>query len=392
VFSGNNNPQGNGTLNDSGGNGGASAPGPNSTGGRAGLIVAPNASTLRNTQVVIQQDGAAGNAANGSGTVRAALGQTSGDELLTHAENLIWLRKNTSPNTHPAELGGILFNHQGIARSVSDPNGQGTALNTILAKTSTSPSYVYRNFTVGSSVNNLGLSLARPFPEDWDGLSQVTNLTVTNNGSVTFPGSSDYWQVYGQGGGHISVLAIGGIGDQEEGFVANGTWVGGTINLTSRQDIVPYGLINTQANPLTGQAAFHDGSIMMKADGNLQQLAFLGGTSFNPLMGASIRLKAGQNFVNLGTLTASAGTSNGNRPSQAGIITVSAGNDLRIGNINTGGPTMVANDRSNPGYGGFIGLTAKTISTPSMDYLQVNGTTLNGRIVTKGTIQIDPPE
>jgi hypothetical protein len=215
---------------------------------------------------------------------------------------------------------------------------------------------------------------------------------VANNGVVTFPGSSDFWRVQALGGGHISVLAIGGIGGQEEGYEADGHWVGGTINLASRLDIVPYGVINTQAFPGIGGVAYHDGSIMMKADGFLQQLAYLGGTSSNPLMGASIRLKAGGNIVNLGTLAANAGGTNANGPSQAGIITIRTAENLRLGNIQSGGPTMYATGNGNLAWGGFIGLSAKTINTPSMDYLQVNGTTQNGHVITHGDIHIDPEE
>jgi hypothetical protein len=244
---------------------------------------------------------------------------------------------------------------------------------------------------VGSSANNLLFSLARPFPELWNGLSGVGNLTVANNGNVGFPGGSDLWQVRAWGGGHISVLANGSIGNNEDGYAAHGNVVGGTINLASHSNIVPYSLITTGALTSAGQTAFHDGSIMMKADGNIQNLAFLGGASRNPLIGESIRLKAGQNFINLGTVNANAGGLSATGPNQAGLVTISAGNDLRIGNQGIGGPSMVANSSGVSGLGGYIRLTGQTISTPSLDYLQANGPTQNGRIVTEGAIQLDPP-
>ena len=193
------------------------------------------------------------------------------------------------------------------------------------------------------------------------------------------------------GGGHISVLAIGSVGNNDDGYEAQGTVTGGSINVTSRKDITPYSIITTGANNFQGQTAFHGGSIMMKADGNLNNLAFLGGTSGNPLMGQAIRLKAGNNFVNLGTIDVSAGGKTATGPSQAGLLTINAGNELRIGNQSFGGPTMLANGIGALGSGGFIHLKAKTITTPSLDYLQANGTAQAGTIMTEGTIQIDPP-
>lgn len=390
AFSNNGNPIGNGILNDSGGQGGAGSLG-NSQGGLAGLIVTPNPSTLSSTQTIMQNNGAAGNASSGSGTVKTTIGQTQGDELLTHADNLIWLRRNTPGVTHPADISGILFSNQGIARSVSDLNGQGNALKLILAKSPSDP-YDYKNFTVGSSASNLLMSLARPFPEDWNGLSKVANLTVANNGGITFPGSSDFWTVNAWAGGHISALALGDINNNENGYQAVGTIVGGTINLASRQNINPYDLITTQALNLNGGTAFHNGSIMMKADGDIEDLAFMGGTSQNALIGESIRLRAGHDFINLGTLTANAGGQNAHGPSQGGIINIHAGNMLRVGNALLGGPTTLADGLGTAAWGGYVFLGAKTIATPSMNYVQVSGTMQNGRIVTDGTIQIDPPD
>jgi len=392
VFSGNDNPIGGGRINDSGGSGGSGLSGPVSAGGHAGLIVTPVPPTLTTTQNVTQRDGAAGNSNGVPGVTRSALGVTAGDELLSHAENLIWLRKNTASNTHPAGISDILFNHQGVARSITDPNGQGTALNLILARKSTS-TYPYRNFTVGSSVNNLGLSLARPFPEEWDGLTKVANLTVANHGSITFPGSSDYWRVNAWGGGHISALAMGNIGNNEDGYEADGTVVGGSINLASSQDIVPYSIIGTQALNFHGETAFHDGSIIMKADRDIQNLALLGGSSRNALIGETIRLKAGRNFINQGqsVLAANAGGSTATGPSQAGMITINAGNDLRMGNQIDGGPTMEADGVGSSAAGGYIFMKANTISTPNLNYAQASGTSTPGRIIIQGTVQIDPP-
>ena len=372
VLSGDSNPTGGGLLNVNGGRAGLGSLADGQV-GPAGVIVSPHPDTLSLTQKATQYDG--GNRFSTWGTIRPLTEQTAEDEILTHGENLLLLRRNSLNVNRPVTLFGSLFSPNSKVRSVTDPLGTGTAENIILNKTNFG-AYPYRNFIVGSGANNLEMSMARPVSEDWSGLFNVGLVTVVNDGAVTFPGGSDQWDLLAFGGSHLSILATGSVTNDATGYNLGGSLVGGTLNIASQQSISLNDLISTSVRTGIGVVGFHGGNILLKADQNILNNGYIGIFNGNTLTGVTHRYQAGNNFTNLDSINSDAGYGSLATPTQGGTITIRTANHF----TNTSGSEIHANGESIQGYGGFIKLRAKTFDIADPDGVQANGTVQNGTI------------
>jgi hypothetical protein len=395
VFSGNNNPTGNGSIDVIG------RPGGNNNltlGGKSGTIVSPNPGVLGQTQVYFQQG-----YVNGQLVRTRATQQTQPVELLTHAENLVMLTKNGGN----ISVANNLFDRmlQARIRSVEDPTGAlGQARTEVINKNTGSSAYVFRNLLLGSSRDDLTLSLSHPrsfgpelvlpSPLSKDlAFTTLNTLTISNNGplqTLVFSGPNadspstplDIWLVgrnsNSLGGGRISALAKGDL-DNFNTFGTKGIASGGSVNLSSTDNIsnVSIGLLTE------GQT--HGGSIILKAGQTIYQNSLLGGdayfehapiTSNGGLMGGTIRLEAKQDFHLISTLVSSPISANGSL--QGGIITINAnGNSTLYGRDTI--PITANGLSSTMGRGGFIKIHADNIVF-NQGVIEANGGQYGGTV------------
>lgn len=237
VFSGDENPVGWGQVNVNGGRGGAGLL-RDGFGGHAGTIFSRNPAMLSLTQSAYQYDG--GTSTTSLGLARPLTEQTAQDEILTHSETLVLLRRNSDAVNRPITLfgslafgdSGSLFSVDSKIRSVNDPLGNGAALALVLVKTP-SGEYPYRNYVVGSSADNLPMSINAPAQAEWQGINNLSSLTIANEGIVFFSASSGSLELNAYGGSHASMLATGGVFNGEGGMNLGGYLAGGTLSIAS---------------------------------------------------------------------------------------------------------------------------------------------------------------
>ncbi len=398
VFSGNNNPIGNGSIDV------IARPGGNNNlflGGKSGTIVSQNPGTLGQGQVYFQQG-----YVNGHLVRTRATEQTQPVELLTHAENLILLTKNGST----INVSNNLFNQllQAHIRSVTDPTGAlGEAQTEVINKNTASSAHVFRNLILGSSRDNFALELTHPFRVEapgapgelifpsalskGEGLSTINTLSIVNNGSVStqyLPGPysdssyqpTDFW-VIGRNsnslaGGRISLLA-NGIVNNLNIFGTTGVASGGSVHIAT-PDTFDNGARLTTNSPL------HGGSIIAKAGkdiiNNEQIYYWVGKMAANGgLLGGTIRLLPKRDFnYTSGVFDTSIAT---NGSLQGGMININAGRNSII-DFAIGTPSTLTANGISPtlGRGGYIHVNAVNNNIHN-GVFQANGIQKNGTVL-----------
>jgi len=385
VFSGDENPVGGGQVNVNGGRGGAGML-KDGLGGHAGTIVSVNPATLAITQSASQYDG--GDSATALGTVRPLTEQTAQDEILTHAENLVLLRRNSDAADRPITLfgslafgdNGSLFSPDSKIRSVNDPMGTGNALTLVLAKDPSSD-YPYRNYVVGSSADNLPVNINAAEQAEWQGINNLASLTVANDGITFFSASPGSLELNAYGGSHASMLATAGVLNGEGGLNLGGYLAGGTLNIASGESIFLNAPISSSVRTGIGVVGFHAGGITLKAVNDIQNFARLGIFTGTPLIGMTHHYQAGNNFINANRIDSDAGFGSLPTPTHGGVISIQAANI--ISNLSDAFPdaAITANGKSLQGYGGLVNLKAAGFDIPSNDSIQAGGTVQNGTIM-----------
>lgn len=387
VFSGDANPVGGGQVNVNGGRGGAGSMG-DGVGGDAGTIVSLNPSTLPFTQVAFQYIG--GNSSTALGTAQPLTEETAQDEILTRAENLILLRRNSPSLERPLTLfgsalfgdTGSLFSSNSKIRSVNDPFGSGDALTLVLSKTP-SGEYPYRNYVVGSSADDLLMNMNAPFLEEWQGISNLTTLTVANDGIAYLAATPDLMEFNSYGGSHLSILSKSLLTGQGE-INLGGNLAGGTLNIASQGSIFLNSRISSSVRTGIGVVGFHAGSVTLKASEEIQNLASISIFNGTPLIGMTHRYQSGGDFTNAHLIDSDAGFGSLATPTNGGIITIKTASQFHnVESLFPGSTEITANGKSLQGYGGLVKLEAVSFDIPSPELIQANGTTQSGTVIVR---------
>jgi hypothetical protein len=389
VFSGNGNPTGNGSIDVLGRAGGNNS---FALGGRAGVIVSPNPTTLGQTQVYFQRG-----YENGQLVSHQATQQTQTNEVLVDNDNgdMIALTKNGGSSS--TNLLSRLMNAN--YRTVDNPNGFSSTMLGELYSTS------FANLVVQSSQNNLAMDLNVPpgFPPTSEfGQSPIFeylgSLTLLNNGAVTLPSipgpyqntqpsNRNFWMGthFENGITRVSILARGNVNNTAASF-----W-DGTVNIATKGNYLGGGLLTTSSNPNYG-GTLQAGSIMIKAGNDIVQTTPNGSfiTADGLLFGGVIRLAAlhdiryNGSYLDIPGIT-SAISANGSL--QGGLVKLQAGHDLLM-NANepphpewaitqaiTANGTSVINGR-----GGFVSLNAGNSRHVNNVFIEANGGLRNGTV------------
>lgn len=359
-------------------------------GGAAGVIVSPDPTTLASTQEISQYNG--GNAGSPLGEAQPLTEQTARDEVLTHAENLVLLRRSDPSSPRPETLFGSPFGDEGSlyssgsrVRSVGDPLGSGNALALILAK-EPSGDYPFRNYILGSNVDDLPVFLDAPALSDWQGIRFLKTLTIVNDflTGLSLNNPSDTLELYAHGGSHVSILSPYIIsGSSGGGLNLNGSLAGGTMNLAGSV-VVLQSPVNTSVRTGIGVVGFHGGSSMIKADSELITITDIGILSGTPLIGMTHRYQSGGTFLNGYRIRSDAGYASLATPTTGGIITIKAPDRLsHVDNFFPDGGQITANGRSLQGYGGLVKLESTALDISGPETIQANGTVQNGTVITR---------
>lgn len=399
VFSGDANPTGNGSIDVI-----ARAGGNNNLllGGKSGTIVTPTPGTLGSGQAYFQQG-----YVNGQLVSNPATQQTQPTELLTHAENLILMTKNSASPVSENLFSRLL---QASIRSVEDPTGTlGQARTEVINKNTASSPYVFRNLTIGSSRNNQTLDMTHPyhytggfgpgeliFPSPLsmgEGFSTINTLNVVNDGSIStqvLPGEYDdssyqptnFWLIgrnnNSLGGGRLSMFANGNL-DNFNVLGTTGVASGGSVNIAA---------LNTIDNSaaLTAESPLHGGSIILKAGNNIindETIYYSIGTmsANGGLMGGTLQIRPLHDFDYRSGVFLTAITSDGGL--QGGDIGIRAGHNSVVSSSDFGGGLnrISANGiSSTQGRGGYISIHAGNSSIHDAP-ITATGGSKNGTIV-----------
>lgn len=384
VFSGDGNPFGKGIIDANGGQSPVLNLLTGGAGGSAGVIVAPDPTALKNRQIVFQTDG--GYLSGDTvlwGAMRPVNQQTAENELLTNAENLILLTRNAPAGTLSPTLGKSIQSRgkDAIIRSVNDSTASGSAQNEIIAKEAFAAARPYRNFLLSSNANGLRLNLNKEpalFRNDFEvNLYGLNTLTVLNDGYVTNTGSWDVSSWNNMGGGRISILASGDI-ENGTGLTTAGQYSGGSIHLASKGSVRNYNLLG--ALMMNDGKGVHGGSIMLKANQDIENRSFNSIVTNGALIGGTQRFNANRKFLNLGDIAASTFSSAANSNTTGGNINIRAAESLQNGENFAGAATINAQSLVGPqGHGGTV-----RIDSPNKDMefgqLNVDGSQSNGEI------------
>jgi|GEM_PF-865039 len=373
VLSGNQNPVGNGFLI---ANGGLRGNLKNfDFGGVPGTIVVPNPLIIQNTQHADQRE-----FINGVPVIKPVSEATQANELLTHAENLIYLGRGIGGQS-PLNV----FDRLSIAtlRSVVDPTGTlGLARQEITVKArpdDTMDKYVYRNWMIGSIGPNTPLDLTPPITGiPFAPLSNLTNLSSMNLVSVVNKddisvgnnASSNFWMMGNIGllsGRRLHLMAEGSITNTTDLGVINDGSSGGSIVLAATDSIrIGNGVYGTLFAPGAG----HAGTMILKAKKDItiagRQLFDAIVNSTGGLIGGTSLFQAGRNFSFGNSDISTAGDV------QGGWLNVRAGNNLL-----TNGYIVASGSR---GGGGFVALHADN-SLLNTNNIAASGRTQGGTIM-----------
>jgi hypothetical protein len=374
VFSGNQNPVGNGFLLANGGlRGNLSNP---LSGGSPGTIVVPDPLTIQSTQHAVQVG-----FINGVPVIKPVSETTQANELLTHAENLIFLARGTGSQA-PLNV----FDRLPLAtlRSVADPTGTlGLASQEITIKARpdvTMDQYVYRNWLIGSIGANTPLDLTPPTTgisfapmSHLTDLSSMNLVSVLNKGDISVGNnaSSNFWMMGNIGilsGRRLHLMAEGNVTNTTDLGVINDGSSGGSLVLAATGSIqVGKGVYGTLFAPGAG----HAGTMILKAK---QDIAIGGREIFDGivnstggLIGGASLFQAGRNFTFGNSSISTAGDV------QGGWLNVRAGNNL----LNNQGNIVAS---GSGGVGGFIALHADN-SLLNARSIAASGRTQGGTIM-----------
>jgi hypothetical protein len=426
MLGGNNNPAGMGQMTSNGGLGGN---GSLAQGGAAGTIVSPNPGTLLTTLNATQQ-GYSG----GLVTFKPFTSQTQVNELLTHNENLVLLTQNGGSSVIPENIFDRLLDAN--IRSVTDPDGTlGLAKLEVIDKNTSSSAYVFRNLLVGSNRFGLTLDLTPQFvlkpggPTDFfpsvdflnpSALSRgkafetLNSLTIVNDGNVLSRGffidpvsrsayavqTHDYWQIGAKhaiaGGGRISILANGDVMN-DNALGTFGISSGGSVHIASGTALPSGGdgsFYNglDEGGHLFTDSPFHGGSILIKAQGNIEQtydtefiipFGRLPSTiqSNGRLMGGVQQYLATKKIENRFESVISS-----NAQAQGGILAFKAGEEINNGpfididELTVLRSAIEANASSPRGRGGFIQFMANNLITNELGTIEANGGKYGGTV------------
>lgn len=375
VFSGTQNLSGNGLVSVLG----APSQASESPAGKLGTIVAPDPATSTNTLIGIWR-------------------KTQPVELLTHAENLIFLTKNGGSTPISANVFDRLL--QASIRSVGDPSGAlGQARAEVISKNTGSSAYVFRNLILSSNRDGLEMALSHPYKQELPGVegaelilpsplsngqgfTTLNTLSVINDGPVStqnFPGPNDdfpstpidMWLISRNsnslGGGRISILANGDISNSNVlGTV--GVASGGSVNIATKGTFFNGGGQYGFGGLLSTSGNVHGGSIMAKAGQDIvhnfiHPFSRSSLTANGDMMGGTIRLLAQRDFSYVRTLNDARITANGSL--QGGNIEINAGNNSNIALNSSDNFIAIQANGTSPtlGRGGYIHIHGQNDNT-----------------------------
>jgi len=330
----------------------------------------------------------------------------SGDDLLTHGENLISLVHVPFDSVDANFFTDTLAN--ATIRSVYDPTGSlGTARQEVIDKnTSTSP-YVFRNLIFSSTGNQYNINFQPPslnglvtLPTTLSndrGFDTLNTFTVRNAGNISNSGEVNqplnFW-VMGRehnifGGGHIAWQSPGGnFISVDDTLQTNGTANSGSILLSSGGDLRIGTSLPTLLNASGG---LHGGAIQLKSPVNM---LITGTDQETPiaadgrLMGGNINARLFGNYTSqlkttLSTDTTASGIVPPGNP-QAGIINIiaaSTGSTVTNGqDLGVDGLISSIHANSTNGRGGYVQLASEGSLVNNIGVIEANGG-LHGGVV-----------
>ncbi len=379
-------------------------------GGKAGNIISPNPQGLGSTQVYYQQGYINGQLVRNHTTL-----QTQTVELLTHHDNLIMLTRDVGRTFVVDNVFQRML--QASMRSVEDPTGSlGQARTEVINKNTGSSSYVYHNLILGSNRRFQALTLDHPY---WDpyipeappeivlpsplskdqAFTTLNTLTILNDGNVSTQylhgreidesaTISNVWWVgrnsNGLGGGRLSLISNGSLINQNL-LGTTGVTSGGSINIATFGNINnTVGGMIIAGNLFTPKSTLlHGGSIILKTQygdishgWDVQSYDQAVTRANGKLMGGTIRMKAGQDFLYGGWLGFDDISAQGGL--QGGIIKIKAAHDIPTpaGGLLQG---LLADGLSPiQGRGGYIILHANNKNHFPHELTSVTGGLVNG--------------
>jgi hypothetical protein len=259
-----------------------------------------------------------------------ALLTTQNNELLFNGNTVILMTRNGSI----ADLTGRINNaySTGSVRSVDKPFGIATAPQMI------------RHFVVASTTpQSSQLILDKTFKS----LNNLTSLTVTTDSGLLIPtftgwntGITNFdFSNTSSGGGHISIVAPNGTLINGGALTTFGRHTGGSIALAAKE--IKNGLDNCDCNSSAGtiltNGQFHGGSIILKGEDAVENLAVTGregwapsiistsGVDGAPTLGGVIRLQSFGRLFNEGHILANATHQGGAIIAKAGTFALNNG-------------------------------------------------------------------
>lgn len=311
--------------------------------------------------------------------------RTRPNEVLTHAENLIFLN-SALPNSTITDgsLSNWLANSR--VRSIFDPAGEGRGVNDLLAKLGitrgNSPDFMnrpYFDFNLAVNSSDLSnLSLSNHFSlQDGGGTSHNASLdsfytaTLNTNGALSIADRIELGNRNTAGAPYSLAGRFSSIGDSfsqlNDGSLLTlaGNPDGGTIHIAVNDSIVKSSSVVSFGN---------GASLIFKAGDNI--INNLGGSlgAQGGNIGGMMQLFAAQDIQNLGSINLGA-------PIRAGIVTAKAD-----GQIVSSADPVQPNNRINAlgDYGGFVKLEASTVNHPAP--INVSGSVQDGQVVIQETL------